>query len=446
MSFNLIEAAKGLFNNELIGKASSMLGESDNAVTKALGGIIPSLLGGLLDKTSSSEGAATVAQLAKETVEQGIAGNLAGLLGDTDGLLAKGAGLLSGLFGKDASSLLGNVIAQFSGVKNTSAGSLLSMAAPAVLGMLGNHAKNNNLDAAGMGSLLSSQKDSIAAALPAGLNLGSVFSGISSQPAQAAAAAVSAAAHTKASHDHHAPHHGHDTEVESGGALKYILPLIMMALIAMACWYLVKDGCRSTNHGPAPVAGATTTSHDAHGTHTGTVSIPAVAGKVDSLTGDFIYDLGESIELSLPDGAKLSVGKNSTEYKLIQFLNDKNAVLDSVKGNWFEFTNVRFKTGGAEITAESEAQLKNMIAIAKAFPNAKFKIGGYTDNTGDAAKNLALSQKRADAVAAKVKALGIADSAITGAEGFGKEWPIASNDTPEGRAQNRRVAVNVKAK
>lgn len=445
MSFNLIEAAKGLFNNELIGKASSLLGESDNAVSKALGGIIPSLLGGLIDKTSGSEGAATVAQLAKETNEQGIAGNLAGLLGDTDGLLAKGAGLLSGLFGKDAASLLSNVIAQFSGVKNSSAGSLLSMAAPAVLGMLGNHAKNNNLDAAGMGSLLSSQKDSIAAALPAGLNLGSVFSGFGSQPAQAAAA-ISDAAHTKASHDHHAPHHGHEAEVENSGALKYILPLIMMALIAMACWYLVKDGCRSSNHGPTPVAGTTTGSHDAHGSNTGTVSMPAVAGKVDSLTGDFIYDLGESIELSLPDGAKLSVGKNSTEYKLIQFLNDKNATLDSVKGNWFEFTNVRFKTGGAEITAESEAQLKNMVAIAKAFPNAKFKVGGYTDNTGDAAKNLALSQKRADAVAAKVKALGIAGGAITGAEGFGKEWPIASNDTPEGRAQNRRVAVNVKAK
>jgi outer membrane protein OmpA-like peptidoglycan-associated protein len=45
-----------------------------------------------------------------------------------------------------------------------------------------------------------------------------------------------------------------------------------------------------------------------------------------------------------------------------------------------------------------------------------------------------------------LKKLGIAAGAITGSKGYGKEWPIADNATPEGRAQNRRVAVNVKAK
>ncbi len=140
------------------------------------------------------------------------------------------------------------------------------------------------------------------------------------------------------------------------------------------------------------------------------------------------------------------MGRNSTEYKLVQFLNDNNAMIDTVKGNWFEFTNVRFNTGGSNISDESMTQLRNLVAIAKAYPNATFKIGGYTDNSGSPSANVILSQRRANAVSAKLKELGITAAAITGAEGYGQEWPIASNDTPEGRAQNRRVAVNVKSK
>jgi outer membrane protein OmpA-like peptidoglycan-associated protein len=91
-------------------------------------------------------------------------------------------------------------------------------------------------------------------------------------------------------------------------------------------------------------------------------------------------------------------------------------------------------------------QLKNMVAIAKGYPAAQFKLGGYTDNTGSAAGNIALSQKRADAVASMLVKLGASAKSFAGAKGYGPEWPIADNTTPEGRAQNRRVAVNVKAK
>jgi outer membrane protein OmpA-like peptidoglycan-associated protein len=90
--------------------------------------------------------------------------------------------------------------------------------------------------------------------------------------------------------------------------------------------------------------------------------------------------------------------------------------------------------------------LKNLVAIAKAYPAAKFKFGGYTDNTGDAAKNVTLSQKRADAVSAMTNKLGAPAGTIESAKGYGQEWPIEDNATAEGRAMNRRVAVNVKAK
>lgn len=438
MSFNLIEAAKGLFTNDLVNKASAYLGESENTVVKAIGGIIPSLLGGVADKaTSSHNDAVAVTNLAKETDSEGFPGNLGNFFdNDGGGLLSKGAGLLSNLFGQGKTDMLSTVISQFSGAKSSSITSLLSMAAPAILGMLGKHANTNNLSADGLASMLSSQKANITNALPSGLNLGSLFSGFG---ASKAAEQVSHAATTA-----HAAAHHYTEEERSGGGMKLLFPIILLALLGAAAWYFFKDGCR----GPEDP-------EHTEATHTDTVSADGTAshttgmamGKLDSLTGDFIYDAGESATLNLPNnGGSLTVGKNTTEYRLISFLNDKNAAIDTVKGNWFEFTNVRFKTGGSQITDESLTQLRNLVTIAKAFPAAQFKIGGYTDNTGDAAKNVTLSQKRADAVVAKLKELGMAATALESAKGYGQEWPIADNATPEGRAQNRRVAVNVKAK
>ncbi|MNY64776.1 putative lipoprotein YiaD precursor [compost metagenome] len=72
-------------------------------------------------------------------------------------------------------------------------------------------------------------------------------------------------------------------------------------------------------------------------------------------------------------------------------------------------------------------------------------MGGYTDNTGDASLNKTLSNDRANAAMQELVKLGI-DANRLSAEGYGPEHPIASNDTPEGRAKNRRIDVRVSQK
>jgi K(+)-stimulated pyrophosphate-energized sodium pump len=72
-------------------------------------------------------------------------------------------------------------------------------------------------------------------------------------------------------------------------------------------------------------------------------------------------------------------------------------------------------------------------------------LGGYTDNVGAAASNLELSSKRAADVKAALVALGT-DAARLESEGYGDQHPAASNDTEEGRTQNRRIAVSVRKK
>lgn len=435
MSFNLIDAAKGLFTSEMVSKASSYLGESESGVAKAISGILPSVLGGLVNKVSDNDGAGAVAQMTQESHSSGILDNLGGFLGnDNSSLLSKGAGLLNSLFGGKLDGLTG-LISNFAGVKSSSVSSLMSMAAPAVLGMIGKHASTSNMGASGIASLLNSQKDNIAAAMPAGLNLSSVLGGFGGNAASTVKAAVNTASD-----------YAGQTSEKTGSSMKFLLPLLILAATAIGAWYFFGKGC---NKGTDVVAEGADTIKTKTEEVAGDMkdAVVSVAGTLDSLTGNFNYNLGKMISIDLPNGAgKLDVGEYSTENKLYKFLSDPNAILDTVKGNWFEFTNVRFKTGGSEITGESMTQLKNIVAITKGYPTAQFKLGGYTDNTGSAAGNIALSQKRADAVAAMLKTLGADAKSIAGAKGYGPEWPIADNATSEGRAQNRRVAVNVKAK
>jgi OmpA-OmpF porin, OOP family len=425
MSFNLIDAAKSLFSDELVSKAGSFLGESETGISKAITGILPAVLSGLVTKTANHEGAGAVAQMVSEQVNSGTPGNLDSFFGgDSSNLLNKGAGLLSGLFGHKLDGITG-LISNFSGIKPSSSASLLSMAVPAVLGLLGKH--SNNGGASGIAALLSSQKDNIAAAMPSGLNLSGVLGNITGSVSNAAGSVKA-------------------TEEKSGNGMGFLLPLLLLAAAAMGAWYLFGKGC---NKAADVIAEGTDSLKSKTEQVTSDVKnrVTAVAGKVDSLTGDFMYDLGKNVTIDLPNAAgKLEVGENSTENKLYQFLSNPASVIDTVKGNWFEFTNVKFKTGSSDITDASMTQLKNMVAISKGYPTAQFKLGGYTDNTGNAAANVTLSQKRADAVVAMLKKMGAAGASLVSAKGYGPEWPIGDNATADGRAQNRRVAVNVKAK
>ena len=105
--------------------------------------------------------------------------------------------------------------------------------------------------------------------------------------------------------------------------------------------------------------------------------------------------------------------------------------------------NIYFDTGSATITRDSLETLTSAAnAIKQAPAGTKIEVGGHTDNTGDAAANVTLSQQRADAVVAKLGELGVAADTLS-AKGYGQEKPRASNDTEEGRAQNRRIEFAV---
>jgi OOP family OmpA-OmpF porin len=97
-----------------------------------------------------------------------------------------------------------------------------------------------------------------------------------------------------------------------------------------------------------------------------------------------------------------------------------------------------FDTGKAVLKSESYDKLDVLVEYMQRKRSAKVEISGHTDNAGKPAANKTLSAKRAEACRAYLISKGI-DAARIKAAGYGQERPIASNDTEEGRAQNRRI-------
>lgn len=107
-----------------------------------------------------------------------------------------------------------------------------------------------------------------------------------------------------------------------------------------------------------------------------------------------------------------------------------------------DLSNSLFDTGKAVIKDAAKGPLYTVVMWLKENPNAKVEVSGHTDNVGSPAYNQDLSERRAKAVYDYFVASGVDASRLSYA-GYGMDRPIATNDTPEGRQQNRRVELNV---
>lgn len=402
METNLVDILKGYVTPDVISKTSTMLGESESGVYKGVSASIPTLLSGLVHKSNDSSTMESVMNLINENSSNydNVLSNLPSLLtgyGNSTAL-DSGSKLMALLF-KNKQSDTTDVIARTSGIKESSAASLLGMAAP----MLLSYFAKSGMTLSSLKSLLSSQKENILSAAPSGLNLG-----------------------FGSTIDNDIRGKIHDVRKAESSSAKWLIPLLLVGAGLFALFFFSK-GC---NRKEASTAVATET-------------VDTLTTKTEEVVEEPKDALGNFFKFKLPNGIELNAPEFGIENKLNTWLMDETKVVD--KTTWFNFDRLLFDTGKATLRPESQEQLKNMVEILKAYPAVELKLGGYTDNVGDPAFNLKLSGDRAKSVMDEMIKMGIAKDRLE-SEGYGEQFPVASNDTEEGKAQNRRIAVRVTKK
>ncbi len=124
---------------------------------------------------------------------------------------------------------------------------------------------------------------------------------------------------------------------------------------------------------------------------------------------------------------------------------EKHVGMNKIKvGESVVLKNVFFETAKYDLKPQSKVELDKLIAFLKSNPNLKIELSGHTDNVGDKKSNQLLSENRAKAVYNYLTQNGVPTDRLT-TKGYGDTQPIASNDTDEGRAENRRTEFKVMA-
>ena len=200
------------------------------------------------------------------------------------------------------------------------------------------------------------------------------------------------------------------------------------------------------------VPGCSSMSKLAEGTLVGSgvgATVGAAAGAIVGKDGKSTA-IGAAIGTAVGAAAGALIGKKmdkkaeelaAIEAAKVETVEDANG-LEAIKVTFD--SGILFATNKADLNAASKESLKEFAAKMVDLPDTDITIYGHTDNTGSDAVNERLSLQRAESVEKYLNACGISTDRMT-AEGKSYTMPVASNETKEGRAQNRRVEIFISA-
>lgn len=390
----MIEGLRDLVSPQVVSALSQHTAESESAVSRGLGAAVPAIASTIAGRADDQGFMTSLAEFATKAAAGPDPLELTRTLASSaTGAGAENAigGFLSSLFGRNLTDVSGNV-ARYAGISGSSAASIFRIAAPLVLGYLGRLMRSNGLTAGGLADMLRGQRAQLASSLPHGFTMPGVDEAHEMAPVAA------------------------KQEARSGWSVPAIALIAILGLGGLLWWARDK---------PAEVARVDTRTE---------ISMPKPVGTTGALTGTSTRTLPGNVTITIPSAG-------SAEDRLSSYL------ASAVPGRATMITadRIRFETNSAVLSAESNEHLMNIAAILRAYPRASVTVVGHTDNVGIGAANVALSQARAHAVAARLKEAGVAADQVR-AEGYGSRKPVADNSTEAGRLQNRRVELEVKVR
>jgi outer membrane protein OmpA-like peptidoglycan-associated protein len=410
MANSMLESILGMVTPDMNQALASRLGESTTGVQSGLSAATATTLSGLADKASDSGFLSQITGLLGGGTGQNILSSLPSIAssGPTGAVADVINRFLPMVFGTQQGQAA-SAITQFAGLGSGSGLGLLKMAAPLVLGYFAKMHSAGSLTTSSLANALRAEAPNLQRYLPP-----SATGTVSPSPARAAFGTA-------------------PVVVAERSTPRWLVPLAIAGALLLGLLAI-----RALMSPAPPVRTAATVTSEAAN------SVAREAATTATRTAPAAWAaLGDLMKVKLPDGSEINVPSRGVEARLVSYLNDNTAPVSDT--TWFDFDRLLFDTGSATLQPASQEQLTNIADILKAYPQVKINIGGYTDNTGDPAANLQLSQQRADNVMAQLTQLGVDPSRMS-AKGYGQEDAVADNSTEEGRQKNRRISLRVTEK
>jgi len=427
---NLLESIKTKYGNSLAVHSAEFFDEEQTNTGKAVDASFAAIIAGMIQKVSKEKGARDLYKVVKaeDDRDYDIENIFTRSPQTVNGLVNRGNHFLPSIYPGKLREATNSVAAE-SGVTKLTSSKMMRVNTPLILGSISKHVKDNNLDADGLKSFLNSQKSSVESVLPKDFIEASEMSAfgwvkkekvVEEKPVKVKREKV---VKEKKIVEKKMPIREEVAPVDPMKARssfwKWLLPLL--AILALIWFIISRVGCGGADKVASTV----------------TAPIEKVTQVVEETSTNVLGKVNDTA-LNALNSMKFAAG--SVGDQMMTFIKG------GAKGDGrFRFNNLNFSSGSATIDAASQVEVDNLAAILNAYTDVKVNIEGYTDSQGNAGSNLALSQRRSDAVVQKLVAAGIANNRIT-SKGYGAENPIADNGTPEGRAENRRIEVVIAKK
>ncbi len=439
---NLLQELNEKTAGSLAKHGAEFLGEDITETNTAVSGTYSTLIASLIQKGSEKDGAKKIYKMVQKADTD--------IIDSIDRIFTRSPQTVNGLVNvgtRDIPTFVGskhreasNLIANESGIKKDSSAKLMRLSSPFLMSILGKHVAEGNLDEAGLLNLINGQKGHVESMMPTDMKDTLEMSSFGWTKKEKVAEVKKPKKKKKEpkiqkemenkvvkekvvkEKKKAAPVVQQVAEETGGGIMsifKWLLPILAIGALV---WFLVtRMACGGVD---APNIKAVANN-----------AVEKTTNVVAAAKDKTVNALGSVNDAALKalDGIKFTAGSAGSQ--MMAFIKG------GAKGEGkFRFTNLNFASGSALIEGASGVEVDNLAAILKAYPDVKVSIEGYTDSKGNPESNKTLSRNRAEAVSLKLKEQGIAGDRIT-TQGFGAANPVATNDTAEGRAQNRRIEV-----